>query len=117
VCDVSALRRIRGQRRPFAHHRPGDDHDDVDERRHDDDHVRTHRDRTHDHQHRPPGDADHHGGEVGRDDHAPHRPHDRHHREEGRADDRLHSSDDRAGHDDDGLFVDAVRTGDLLLGP
>ncbi len=116
MCDVGALRRVRGQRRPFAHHHPTHDHDDFDERRYDDDqHVRTD-----DHQHRPPDDADDHRAEDDRDDrddHAPHGPHDGHDREEGRADDRLHSPDDRAGHDDDSLFVDAVRSGDLLLGP
>ena len=114
MCDVGALRRVRGQRRPFAHHRPAFDHDDVDRRRYDDDHARTDHN---DHQHRPAGDADDHPGEDDRDHHAAHGPHDRHHREAGRADDRLHSSDDRAGHDDDSLFVDAVRSGDLLLGP
>ena len=47
----------------------------------------------------------------------PRGPHDGHDREEGRADDRLHSPDDRAGHDHNSLFVDAVRSGDVLLGP
>ena len=108
VRDVGALRRVRGQRRPYAHHRPGDDHDDD----HDDDHVRTDND-----QHRPPDDADDHRAEHDRDDHAPDGPYGRHDGEEGRTDDRLHSPDDRAGHDDDRLFVDAVRSGDVLLGP
>jgi hypothetical protein len=116
VCDVGALRRIRGQRRPYAHHRPAVNHDDVDQRRYDDEHRTAHHDRADDHQHRPPVDADDRS-EDDRDHRASHGPHDRHHREESRADDRLHSSDDRAGHDDDGLFVDAVRSGDLLLGP
>lgn len=116
VRDVGALRRVRGQRRPHAHHRLGDDraghNDDVDGRRYNDDDVRTDND-----QHRPPDDADDHRAEHDRDDHAPDGRYDRHDGEEGRADDRLHSPDDRAGHNDDRLFVDAVRSGDVLLGP
>jgi hypothetical protein len=101
VRDLGALRRLRGQRRPLDDDRAGDNapHDDG----WDNDH------------HRSPCDGDHDRAEDDADRRTDD-SHDAHHAEEGRADDGLHPSDDRAGHDDDGLLVDAVRSGDLLLG-
>jgi len=117
VRDLGALRRLRGQRRPLDYDRDGgvasrhdewgDDNDGWDN-----DHHRSPRDSDHDrskdnaHQRRP----------NNAHDRRPNDSNDAHHAEEGRADDALHSSDDRAGHDDDGLLVDAVRSRDLLLG-
>ncbi len=120
VRDVRALRWVRGQRRPLTYHRPDDDHDEADGRRRHDVRGRRHADehvRVDDDQHGPPLDADDDRAPDHRDDHATHGPHDRRDRKKGRADDCLFSPDDPAGHDDDGLFVDAVRSGDLLLGP
>jgi hypothetical protein len=107
VCDVGALRRLRGQRRPLGDDRRGDAaHDECG----DDDFGGNDHDGA-------PRDGDDHCSEDDAHDYRALGPNDADDAEEGHADDGLYSPDDRAGHDDDGLFVDAVRSGDLLLGP
>jgi hypothetical protein len=100
VRDVGALRRLRGQRRALGDDRTTGD-DPLDERH--DHHVDGH-------------DHDDDRSQDHGDDHGAYRCDDADHGEVGHAHDRLHTPDDRAGRDDDGLSLDAVRSNGLFLG-
>jgi hypothetical protein len=122
MCGVRALRRLRGQR--------GEGHDDYvpdvdshhDERTNDhrcpDDDVGDHDHHSHLNDNHRTNNRDH--GTAKRDDDAEDRDHgalDADHGPPGRPDDCLHSPDDCSGHLDDGVRLDAVRSGVLFLGP
>ncbi len=116
VRHVGALRWLCGERRSLRDDGAGDLSSDDHERCHDVDHARHHDDAEAQplNDDRPEVDADNLGHPIDDADHGAHRHADD--REEGHADDCLHSPDDRTGHDDDGVCVDAIRARDVLLG-